>query len=253
MNDDEIMAALRDAKESLTDVHMTRTADSIVARARNRRLRRSLSVAGAGTLALGVGLGVGFSGTSGVTPASSGKSVHVNLADWSVNTTSAGTVQLTVRDFSDPTLLQQTLAQAGVPAAITVGKVCEASASDQPPAGSGPIITASKGGGGVTFTINAAQMPAGTELSIGVLNPSSQTWQTGVSLVEDGAALVCQNQPFSTPVGPVTLNISQSQGQMSASGRSKGFGGPGLGGGKAPGSGASSGSSHGAGKGSASG
>jgi hypothetical protein len=247
MNDDEIMAALRAVKESLTDVHMTRTADSIAARARNRRLRRGLSGAGVGALALGAGLGVAFTGTSGVTPASSAKSVHVNLADWSVNTTTSGTVQLAVRDFGDPALLQQTLAQAGVPAAITVGKVCEASASGQPPAGSGPIITASKDTGEVIFTINAAQMPAGTELSIGVLNPSSQTWQTGVSLVEDGAALVCQDQPFSTPLGPVTLQISQSQqgGSASGSSRSKGPGGPGPGGGKTP----SAGSSHGSGKG----
>jgi hypothetical protein len=247
MNDDEIMAALRAAKESLADVHMTRTADSIAARARNRRLRRGLSMAGAGTLALGVGLGVVVSGTSGVTPASSGKSVHINLADWSVNTTTGGTVQLAVREFSDPALLQQTLASAGVPAVVTVGKVCEASASDQAPAGSGPIITASKGGGDITFTINAAQMPTGTELSIGVLNPSSQTWQTGVSLVEDGAALVCQDQPFATPLGPVTLNITQTPQGGSASGQSK-SGSPNG----APAPGVGSGSSQGAGQGPAS-
>jgi hypothetical protein len=251
MNDDEIMAVLRAAKESLTDVHMTRTADSIAARATSRRRRRALSSAGAGALAAGVGLGVAFSGTSGVTTASSAKSVHINLAAWSVNTTTAGTVQLAVREFSDPALLQQTLAQAGVPAAITVGQVCEASNSDQPPAGSGPIITAAKGGGDITFTINPAQMPAGTELSIGVLNPGSQTWATGVSLVEDGTALVCQDQLFSTPLGPVTLNITQTPtgGSASGSSRSKGPGGPGPVSGKSPGPV----SSQGSGKGSASG
>jgi hypothetical protein len=205
MNDDDIMAAqimaaLRGAKDSLTDVRMDASADSIVARAGRRRLHRGLSVAGAGALALGVGLGVVVSGGGGVTPVSSDKSVHVNLAAWSVNTTSDGLVDVTVRELTHPAAMRQALAQAGVPAYVSFDKFC------QPKSGHGlPQINAVLGhsfsGHAVLMTIDPAAMPAGSELVIGMVHAWPGT-VTSFSLVKDGP-LTCRpaDEDMRPPVG----------------------------------------------------
>ncbi len=129
MNDDDMLAAMRSSltrvKDSIADVHLDRQPEAITARARARRLRRGLSGAGAAGTALGIGLALTLPG--GSAPA---RSVHVNLAAWSVNTTSAGLVDITIRDLKDPALLRQALADAGVPAMVTFGKVCTATTGD---------------------------------------------------------------------------------------------------------------------------
>ena len=53
-------------------------------------------------------LGVGLSLTLTAGPAAS-RSVHLNLDAWSVNTTSTGLVELTVRELQDQALLERTL------------------------------------------------------------------------------------------------------------------------------------------------
>jgi hypothetical protein len=124
MNDDEMLATLRSSltgvKESLTDVHLDRSADAIRARARGRRLRRGLAGAAAGGTALGVGLVLAAGGGAGTTA----RSVHVNLDAWSVNTLSSGLVYVDIRELREPGLLRQTLARAGVPAIVTFGEFC---------------------------------------------------------------------------------------------------------------------------------
>jgi hypothetical protein len=191
MNDDEIMTALRGVKDSLTDVYMNQTADSIAVRAGRRRLRRGLSGAGAGALALGVGLGVVVSGGNGVTPVSSDKSVHVNLAAWSVNSTPGGIVDVTVRELAHPALLRQALARAGVPADVTFGTFC------QPRSGGGlPQINQVLGyrvdRRSVLMTIRPAAMPAGTELLIGIARSGPGT-VIAVGLVKEGVPLSCRS------------------------------------------------------------
>src|SRR5581483_10204481 len=124
MNDDELMTAMRssltDVTDSLADVHLDRPVAAITGRARARRLRRGL----AGGAAAAVALGVGLSLTLTASPPAS-RSVHVNLAAWSVNTTSKGHVELTLRELKDQALLEQTLADAGVPAIVNFDKFCE--------------------------------------------------------------------------------------------------------------------------------
>ena len=190
MNDDEIMAALRGVKDSLTDVRLNQTADSIVVRAGRRRLRRGLSGAGAGALALGVGLGVVFSGSNGVTPVSPDKSVHVNLAAWSVNSTPSGIIDVTVRELNHPAALRQALARAGVPAHVTFGTFC------QPRSGGGlpqinQVLGHSVDGRSVLMTINPAAMPAGTELLIGIARSWPGT-MLAFSLVKESVPLSCR-------------------------------------------------------------
>ena len=178
-------------KESLTDVHLDRSADAIRARARGRRLRRGLAVAGAGGMALGVGLALAVGGGSGT----SARSVHVNLDAWSVNTLSSGLVYVDVRELRDPVLLRQTLARAGVPAIVTFGEFCtEASGGN---AGNlQQILGKAARGGEPKLTINPAAIPAGSELSIGIVSVttgSANELQASFWLVTKGSRLTCGN------------------------------------------------------------
>jgi hypothetical protein len=194
MNDDEIMvaqimAALRGAKDSLTDVRMSASADSITARARNRRLRRGAFGAGAGVLALGVGLGVVVGGSGGVTPVSSDKSVHVNLAAWSVNTTPSGIVDVTVRQLTDPALLRQTLAEAGVPAYVAAGELCTTGSGDLPQSQVIGDVPVANSGNSVIVTVNPAAMPSGSELLVSMTQQvlgQRQSLVIGIDLVNEG-------------------------------------------------------------------
>ena len=204
MNDDEVLAAMRSSltsvKDSLADVHMDRTVSAITARARTRRVRRAVSGAGAAGLAVGavVALTLGSGGSWG--PAAA-RPVHVNLAAWSVNTSSSGLVDVTVRALKDPALLRQTLARAGVPAEVIFGEVCTATTSDLPQISQ--VLHKIKGGGDVAMTIDRAAMPAGSELIIGVAEQpkgSGQGLVAGFGLIKDGAALAC-HAPH-TGIGP---------------------------------------------------
>jgi hypothetical protein len=91
----------------------------------------------------------------------------MNLDAWSVNTTSTGLAELTVRELQDQALLEQTLADAGVPAIVNFGEFC--GAADQ-----ADNLTRTTGthflGGSVTsggvllpITINPAAVPSGGE------------------------------------------------------------------------------------------
>jgi hypothetical protein len=193
MNDDEMLAALRSSltgvKESLTDVHLDRSADAILARARGRRLRRGLAGAGAGGTALGVGLVLAAGGGAGTA-----RSVHVNLDAWSVNTLSSGLVYVDIRELREPGLLRQTLARAGVPAIVTFGKFCTG-----PSGGNSQdlrqILGKSAVGGG-RLTINPAAIPAGSELSIGITQVSkhgAEGFGNSFALVKEGSRLTCGN------------------------------------------------------------
>jgi hypothetical protein len=189
MDDDEMLAALRTsltgAKESLTDVRLDRSADAIRARARGRRLRRGLAVAGAGGTALGVGLALTAGGAGPSAP-----SVHVNLDAWSVNTLSGGLVYVDIRELQQPALLRQTLARAGVPAIVTFGEFCAGpsggdTANLQQVLGKSPIS-------GGKLTINPRGIPAGDELSIGIVaEPHQQGFNNSFALVKDGSRLTC--------------------------------------------------------------
>ncbi len=213
MNDDELLAVMRSTltsvRDSLTDVRLDRPASAITARARARRLRRSLTGAGAvGLAALAVGLVVVW--PAGQSPARSaapdtassighdaspssghqaGRSVHVNLDAWSVNTTSAGLVDVTIRELRDPARFLRTLAEAGVPAVVSSGEFCRPT-SDQSQIARQlvHVLKQSTNDGKVVLTINPAAMPAGSELDIGIL-PAGRGLIAAFGLVEKGTAL----------------------------------------------------------------
>jgi len=233
MNDEEMLATLRSSltmvKESLTDVHLDRSADAIRARARSRRLRRGLAGAGAGGIALGVGLALAVgSGTSA-------RSVHVNLDAWSVNTLSNGLVYVDVRELRDSVLLRRTLARAGVPAIVTFGEFCtEASGGN---AGNlQQILGKAAPGGEPKLTIKPAAIPAGSELSIGIVSVPSESaneLQASFGLVTEGSQLTCGNPDTEPGAGAGNKGPGGTRGQGTGKNKPGAPGGtPGAGAGK---------------------
>jgi len=226
VNDDELLAAMRttltSVRDSMTDVHLDRPASAITARARTRRRRRRMSGTGAvGLAALAVGLVTAWPG--GQSPArsadpgtassvgrdaapSSGhqtaRSVHVNLDAWSVNTTPAGLVDVTIRELRDPALFIRTLAEAGVTAVVSSGEFClPATTQSRFTRQLVHVLRQSTNGGKVVLTIDPAAMPAGSELDIGIV-PAGRGLVAAFGLVEKGAAL--------TRCSPVMSSLSPS-------------------------------------------
>jgi hypothetical protein len=209
MNDDTLLTAMRTSlagvKDSLTDVHLGLPVSAITGRARARRLRRGLSAGAAAAVALGVGLSLTL--TAG--PAAS-RSVHVNLDAWSVNTTSAGQVELTVRELQDQTLLEQTLAHAGVPAIVNFGEFC--GAADRADNLTGTTGThflgrpVTSGGALLSITINPAAIPSGVKVDIGVEDIGSGHGIFVDEIIKDGASLSCHpiQVKVSKPAGAAT-------------------------------------------------
>lgn len=195
MNDDQMLTAVRSSltsvKETLTDVHMDRPASAITGRARARRLRHAASGTAAGGLALGAGLAVALAGG----PAAGGP-VHVNLDAWSVNTTSTGLVELTVRELRDQALLEKTLADAGVPAIVNFNEFCV-------PVNQADNVTGTTGtqfivrpvashGALAAITVNPAAIPAGTEVDLGINGQLGNGHGILQQItIKDGAALRC--------------------------------------------------------------
>jgi hypothetical protein len=202
MNDNELLTAMRSSltgvKDSLTDVHLHRPVSAITGRARTRRLRRGLSAGATAAVALGAGLSLAL--TAG--PAAS-RPVHVNLDAWSVNTTSTGQVELTVRELQDQALLEQTLADAGVPAIVNFGEFC--GAADQADNLTGTTGThflgrpVTSGGVLLAITINPAAIPSGAIVDIGVSGIGSGHGIFEDEVIKDGASLSCQ--PVQVKVG----------------------------------------------------
>jgi hypothetical protein len=190
MNDDDMLAATRSSltsmKDSFSDVHMDRPPEAIMARARGRRLRRGLPALAGGALALGIGLAFSLSGSPAAAHA-----VHVNLAAWSVNTTSAGQVDVTIRQMKEPERLSHTLADAGVPVKLTLGRVCTA---HDDLILSRVVRKLPSPQGDVVLKINPAAIPAGTELVIGIghLRMGSEHGRAAAfGLIKDGSSAEC--------------------------------------------------------------
>lgn len=210
MNDDELLAAMRSSltgvKDSLTDVHLDRPVSAITGRVRARRLRRGLSAGAAAAVALGADLALIL--TAG--PAAS-RSVHVNLDAWSVNTTSTGQVELTVRELQDQALLEQTLADAGVPAIVHFGEFCGAADQADNLTGTtgthvlGPAVT--RGGALLAITISPAAIPSGAKIDIGVEGIGSGHGIFAEQIITDGAPLSCH---------PIQVKVSKPPGSATS-------------------------------------
>jgi hypothetical protein len=136
MNDDHAFTALRhrltEVRESLHDEHMTTPATEIFARNKRRNVRRGLVATAAGCAAIGLAAALTFSPGSAAQPGQAHHAQRAQLAAWTVRANSNGTVSFTLRNTSHPAQLQHALAEAGVPAVVTWGTICEAGGPGQP-------------------------------------------------------------------------------------------------------------------------
>jgi hypothetical protein len=126
----------------------------------HRRLAAGITAA---TAAAAVVLGLGLSGAFG--PARADRTSTIRAMGFTLARQANGTTTLTLtwQVFQEPSTLQSDLHQDGIPAIVTSGSFCS---SDSAPPGLGQVVIPHQEKPW-TITIDAAAMPAGTELSFG--------------------------------------------------------------------------------------
>jgi hypothetical protein len=166
------------------------------ARARGRAKWAAACLAAA-VIAAGAGVGIDYAvgGHPAASHSSAGRAVHIHVAAFLVDTGPGGTVTVTLlRDYDpDPTALRQALAEAGVPALVTVDSVCSAHV---PSSALNQVLTSRRhlADGTTILTIVPSAIPAGWELSIGYFQVTGGAG-IHVSLVPEGAPLTCTSAP----------------------------------------------------------
>jgi hypothetical protein len=166
-----------------------------------RRAAVCLAVA-AVAVAAGVGIDQAVDhGPSTPSAGSTGHVVHIRTAAFTVDTNPGGTVTITLlhdHAFVDPGALRNALAQAGVPAFVTAGKVCYL--PHHPTAALPRVLSGIQhlANGNVLVTIIPSAIPAGSELSIGYFQISGGHGLF-VTVVPDNASLTCTATPPHVP------------------------------------------------------
>ena len=213
-HDDMDEAALEALRRALSDLRAPGPPplEAIAAKARAHRRRRRSGLVAAGAGAAAVVITAALLATSG-SPATShlgSGPVHVNLADFSVDSSADGTVRVDLRakQAPDARQLASVLAQAGVRAVVRVGAFCGATIS---PSGlhqaivnvvasgsssASSQVTPKREGG--AFWIRPSAIPKNAEVSIGY-SPGQVT----VGLVAANRPLTCVvNTAVKCAVGP---------------------------------------------------
>jgi hypothetical protein len=184
MSDSEV---LRAASEVLSRISVADPPDveAITARGRARRNRRLASAAGLSVAAAATALALSLTGVLG--PSQPRAPGSLRSTSFTLVSHHNGTVTLTINMSNldvllDTTALQHDFQQDGIPALVTSGGFCS---SNPAPAGFWHVVSGSEAPKNVhagevftpenppTITFNPAAIPAGTELSFGVLPPSS--------------------------------------------------------------------------------
>jgi hypothetical protein len=188
MNDTDVLDQL---SESLSGVHMDTPVETIIARGRSRQRRhRSRRIVTGAAGALVVVLAVLSFGSHRTRPPASNRT-NIHLTAFTVVTNSNGTATLTLIKGVrlDADALRQKLAQAGVPAVVTVGRSCSNQVADSA-ALDDVVSVQQRTDGTVVMVITPSAMPNGSELSIGVF-PTHKTW----TLATADAPLTCTTNP----------------------------------------------------------
>ncbi len=178
--------ALTLVTDRFSGLEMKTPLEEIYKRGRRHRQTRRLTRAVAAGAAIAAAAGVT---AFAVAPASHApKPVNARLTAFSISAGANGTSALTLRKGQqyrlDPVALRQALAQHGIPALVTAGRACDSSPE---PTGLDNAVTAQRHpDGSVTLTIDPAEMPPGSELSIGYF-----TSKTVFALIQKGAPLDC--------------------------------------------------------------
>jgi hypothetical protein len=137
-----------------------------------------------------------------------------NLAAYTVVANADGTVTLSLAQdqLFDPAALRQALANAGVPAIVTIGKVCYMTHPPQPYNGSPAAVFQSQqiDGRSVT-TITPRALPAGSELSVGYFTVPGGGG-VHIVVVPVNAALTCTAHPPAPPVASPYHSAASTRG-----------------------------------------
>jgi hypothetical protein len=187
---DDVMCLVR---ESFAGLRMDMPVEKVFAASRARRRRQLSGLTAAVATAAGAAVAMTLT-LGGPAPARSGnpppaRPGPVKLAAFSVTNGPGDTTTLILYQGPkypalDPTALREDLAQHGIPALVTVGTFCRATAGA--PAGLGQVVHPSNLADGSGMVIDGHAMPSGTRLSIGYFGG-----QVRMALIEDGAPLSC--------------------------------------------------------------
>jgi hypothetical protein len=162
-----------------------------------RKRRTLLAVAGGvSALVVAAGAAIAVTGSAHAPQRVNAGPVHVHLADFSVDTNAGGTLTVTLSrtQILDPDALRQALADAGVPARITIGSACY-NPRPNGEALSGALAPHQPGPNGTSvMVITPSKLPAGSTLSIGYIHTSTRD---GVhfTLLTAGAPVTCSDNP----------------------------------------------------------
>jgi hypothetical protein len=217
---DEMTTELRDCLTRVS-VPAPPQLEDITARGRTRRRHRLFSVAGSSVAvaaaiaatALAVNLGtasspahlrdanqhVGSTNHRAGAPSAAVPPREIRTAAYTLVRHADGSVTLTIdpTELFDPTALQNDLQTDGIPAQVTPGKICY---SDPAPGEVSQVVvwhTRTEPGGNDTITIDPSAMPAGSELSFGVVPlKGSVPVQVAEFTLVDPNAFTCSTTPL---------------------------------------------------------
>jgi hypothetical protein len=165
---------------------------------RSRPTRRALIAvaAGAAAVAVAIGAAVASNGTSGAPGRVEAGPVHVHLADFSVDTNPGGTVTVTLSQAQilDPDALRQALAQAGVPAKITIGSFCYNPVPDRDALFQAVAMRQPGPDEAADVVITPSKLPAGSTLAIGYVQGGAPA-KAHFDLLTAGAPVTCSTSP----------------------------------------------------------
>jgi hypothetical protein len=205
-NDSALAEQLRDSLAELAAPGRPPLA-AIAARGRTHKRRRFAGFAGitAAMSAAAVVLSLGLTGVFGSAPAHGTGTIRTTAFTLTMNTNGTATLTLNANVLLEPSILQSDLQQDGIPALVTTGSFCS---SDPTPAGFNQVTGAPKPlpGTPLTFTINPAAMPAGTELSFGFFQLASvqgtgHPGQETVASLIDTNSYTCASTPPASGYG----------------------------------------------------
>jgi len=165
MTDEELVTAVR---EQRSKVHMTTPVEQVISRGHAVRVRRRIRGA-AGALAVVAGVAVLVMTVLSPASRQPGPQPGARLAAWTVVRQSDGTIDVTIRQLTDPAGLQSTLRGDGLPAVVDFNGQPNPACQLYPPISRALALRIVQQGaptGGTVLIIDPSALPSGTGVQI---------------------------------------------------------------------------------------